>query len=428
MARFEEQDFDEKRLARRARRKKSQLVAYITVGVIFLVFVGAIVFGIHILRKSIVQKPQGKQPDVQVEEETETEPAVIETPTEPPEVQEYTQEEIMDEVLGSIISEMTLEDKVAGLFLVTPEQLTGVDTAVKAGTGTQEALSAYAVGGVIYAPKNIKSADQIKEMLQTTATMSKYPIFTVLSEQAATADSVVSTLGMGPDAEITDSQTAMDAGGKAGTELFKNGFNFAITPDLEVTEGGRLGADIDTVKELSATYIAGLQEMGVTSCGYLFPLKGDTASGMATSDATREDLVINEYEVFKNAIDSGIGAMMVSNISLPQLTGDNTPACLSEKIVQDELRGALGFNGLVITAPLNEKAVTEYYTSKDAAIAAIKAGADMIYIPESFEEAYAGLLAEVQDGNISEERINESLRRIYSIKYADRISQISTGG
>ena len=428
MARFEEQDYDEKRLARRARRKKSQLVAYITVGVIFLVFVGAIVFGIHILRKSIVQKPQDKQPDVQVEEETETEPAVIETPTEPPEVQEYTQEEIMDEVLGSIISEMTLEDKVAGLFLVTPEQLTGVDTAVKAGTGTQEALSAYAVGGVIYAPKNIKSADQIKEMLQTTATMSKYPIFTVLSEQAATADSVVSTLGMGPDAEITDSQTAMDAGGKAGTELFKNGFNFAITPDLEVMEGGRLGADIDTVKELSATYIAGLQEMGVTSCGYLFPLKGDTASGMATSDATREDLVINEYEVFKNAIDSGIGAMMVSNISLPQLTGDNTPACLSEKIVQDELRGALGFNGLVITAPLNEKAVTEYYTSKDAAIAAIKAGADMIYIPESFEEAYAGLLAEVQDGNISEDRINESLRRIYSIKYADRISQISTGG
>ena len=428
MARFEEQDFDEKRLARRLRRKKSQLAAYITVGVIFLVFVGAIVFGIHILRKSIVQKPQDEQPDVQVEEETETEPAVIETPTEPPEVQEYTQEEIMDEVLGSIISEMTLEDKVAGLFLVTPEQLTGVDTAVKAGTGTQEALSAYAVGGVIYAPKNIKSADQIKEMLQTTATMSKYPIFTVLSEQAATADSVVSTLGMGPDAEITDSQTAMDAGGKAGTELFKNGFNFAITPDLEVTEGGRLGADIDTVKELSATYIAGLQEMGVTSCGYLFPLKGDTASGMATSDSTREDLVINEYEVFKNAIDSGIGAMMVSNISLPQLTGDNTPACLSEKIVQDELRGALGFNGLVITAPLNEKAVTEYYTSKDAAIAAIKAGADMIYIPESFEEAYAGLLAEVQDGNISEDRINESLRRIYSIKYADRISQISTGG
>lgn len=428
MARFEEQDFDEKRLARRLRRKKSQLAAYITVGVIFLVFVGAIVFGIHILRKSIVQKPQDKQPDVQVEEETETEPAVIETPTEPPVVQEYTQEEIMDEVLGSIISEMTLEDKVAGLFLVTPEQLTGVDTAVKAGTGTQEALSAYAVGGVIYAPKNIKSADQIKEMLQTTATMSKYPIFTVLSEQAATADSVVSTLGMGPDAEITDSQTAMDAGGKAGTELFKSGFNFAITPDLEVTEGGRLGADIDTVKELSATYIAGLQEMGVTSCGYLFPLKGDTASGMATSDATREDLVINEYEVFKNAIDSGIGAMMVSNISLPQLTGDNTPACLSEKIVQDELRGALGFNGLVITAPLNEKAVTEYYTSKDAAIAAIKAGADMIYIPESFEEAYAGLLAEVQDGNISEDRINESLRRIYSIKYADRISQISTGG
>lgn len=428
MARFEEQDFDEKRLARRARRKKSQLAAYITVGVIFLLFVGAVVFGIHILRKSLGSKPQAEQAPPEEVTQTTEEPAVIETPEETPEVQEYTEDELMDEVLGSIISEMTLEDKVAGLFLVTPEQLTGVDTAVKAGTGTQEALSAYAVGGVIYAPKNIKSTDQIKEMLETTATMSKYPIFTVLSEQSAAADSVKSTLGTGPDAEITDSQSSMEAGNKAGAELFKNGFNFAVTPDMEVSEEGGFGADIDTVKELTGAYTTGLQDAGITACGYLFPAKGDTASGMATSEATREDLVVNEYEVFKNAIDSGIGAMMVSNISLPELTGDNTPACLSDKIIEDELRGALGFNGVVVTAPLNEKAVTEYYTSKDAAIAAIKAGADMLYIPENFEEAYAGLLAEVQDGNISEERINESLRRIYTIKYADRVSSISSGG
>ena len=428
MARFEEQDFDEKRLARRARRKRSQLVAYITLGVIFVVIIGILIFGIHMLRKTLGNRPAEQEAAVEASEEVSAEPAVIETPQEEQEVPEYTEEELMDEVLGNILSEMTLEDKVAGLFLVTPEQLTGVDTAVKAGTGTQEALGKYAVGGVIYAPKNIKSADQIKEMLDTTATMSKYPIFTVLSQQSAVADSVKTTLGTEPEAEITDTETAMNAGSKAGTELFKNGFNFAITPDMEVSEEAMFGADIETVKELSCAYMTGIQQAGVTSCGYLFPLKGDTASGMAVSEATREDLVVGEYDVFKNAIDSGIGAMMVSGVSLPELTGDNTPACLSDKIIEDELRGALGFNGIVITAPLNDKAVTEYYTSKDAAIAAIKAGADMIYIPENFEEAYAGLLAEVQDGNISEERINESLRRIYSIKYADRVGQISTGG
>ena len=428
MARFEEQDFDEKRLARRARRKRSQLVAYITLGVIFVVIIGILIFGIHMLRKTLGNRPAEQEAAVEASEEVSAEPAVIETPQEEQEVQEYTEEELMDEVLGNILSEMTLEDKVAGLFLVTPEQLTGVDTAVKAGTGTQEALGKYAVGGVIYAPKNIKSADQIKEMLETTASMSKYPIFTVLSQQSAVADSVKTTLGTEPEAEITDAETAMNAGSKAGTELFKNGFNFAITPDMEVSEEAMFGADIEMAKELSGAYMTGIQQAGVTSCGYLFPLMSDTASGMAVSEATREDLVTGEYEVFKNAIDSGIGAMMVSDISLPELTGDNTPACLSDKIIEDELRGALGFNGIVITAPLNDKAVTEYYTSKDAAIAAIKAGADMIYIPENFEEAYAGLLAEVQDGNISEERINESLRRIYSIKYADRVGQISTGG
>ena len=428
MTRFDEQDFDEKRLARRARRKKSQLVAYITVGAIFLVLVGLLIFGIHMLKKTFGGRTQPEEVSSEATEAESEEPAVIETPEETEEVQEYTEDELMDEVLGSILSEMTLEDKVAGLFLVTPEQLTGVDTAVKAGSGTQDALSKYAVGGIVYAPKNIKSTEQIQEMLSKTAEVSKYPIFTILSEQSATADSVKSTLGTGPDADIVDAQTAMDAGNKAGSELFKNGFNFAITPDMEISEEGQFGADIETIRELTSSYAIGLQDAGVTSCGYLFPLKGDTASAMATSEATREDLVINEYEVFKNAIDSGIGAMMVSNISLPELTGDNTPACLSEKIVEDELRGALGFEGIVITAPLNEKAVTEYYTSKDAAIAAVKAGADMIYIPENFEEAFAGLLAEVQDGNISEERINESLRRIYSIKYADKISRISSGG
>jgi beta-N-acetylhexosaminidase len=122
-----------------------------------------------------------------------------------------------------------------------------------------------------------------------------------------------------------------------------------------------------------------------------------------------------------------MGAIMVTNASFPQVAGDNTPACLSSVMIGEELRGTLGFEGVVITAPLNEGAITEYYTSAEAAVAAINAGADMICVPENFEESYQGLLEAVQSGSISEERINESLRRIYRIKYADRIDQISAG-
>ncbi len=425
MARLEDQDLDERRLARRQRRKKSQLVAYITLGTIFVLIAGLIVFGIHMLSKTFAAKPQAQEEVAESVDESSQEVMTIETPQETQEVVEYSEEQLLSEVMESILAEMTLEDKVAGLFIVTPEQLTGVETAVKAGSGTQEALAQYAVGGVAYAPKNIKSTDQIKEMLTTTGTMSKYPVFTILSQQAGASDSIRSTLGLSSVSELEDEKAAKDSGLAAGGELFKNGFNFAIFPDMIVAEDNPFGDDFDRVKELTAAYAEGVQEAGVVSCGYLFPVRGDTVSGMSANEATRDELVVKDYEVFKNAIDRGIEAIMVSNVSLPGVVGDNTPASLSGKMIQEELRGTLGFEGIVITAPLNEKAITEYYTSKEAAIEAISAGADMIYIPENFTEAYEGLLSEVRDGSLSEERINESLRRIYSIKYADRVGQIS---
>ena len=102
------------------------------------------------------------------------------------------------------------------------------------------------------------------------------------------------------------------------------------------------------------------------------------------------------YVMFKDAIDSGLLAVMMSNVSLPQVAGDNTPASLSKAMIEDELRNGLGFNGIVVTGPLSDAAIVDYYTSEQAAVAAIKAGADMIYLPEDFKAAYDGLLAAVQ--------------------------------
>jgi beta-N-acetylhexosaminidase len=115
------------------------------------------------------------------------------------------------------------------------------------------------------------------------------------------------------------------------------------------------------------------------------------------------------------------------NASFPNVIGDNTPASLSSVMIEDELRGVLGFDGIVISGALNEGAITEYYTSDQAAVMAVKAGADMVFLPEDFETAYNGLLEAVNSGEISENRINESLSRIYSIKYADRVEEITKG-
>ena len=113
--------------------------------------------------------------------------------------------------------------------------------------------------------------------------------------------------------------------------------------------------------------------------------------------------------------------IMVGHISLPQVVGDNTPASMSSVVIADLLRGQLGFNGVVITDAMDMKAITEYYGADEAAIMALRAGADMILMPEDFELAFEGVITAVQDGTISEERINDSLTRVYRIKYADSV-------
>ena len=113
--------------------------------------------------------------------------------------------------------------------------------------------------------------------------------------------------------------------------------------------------------------------------------------------------------------------MMVSHISAPNVTGDNTPASLSSKMITEILRGQLGYQGIVITDAMNMKAITEYYTSADAAVMALQAGADMILMPENYEEAYNGVLEAVNNGTLTEERIDESLKRIFRIKCKDKV-------
>ena len=125
--------------------------------------------------------------------------------------------------------------------------------------------------------------------------------------------------------------------------------------------------------------------------------------------------------MFKAAIDAGANMIMVGHMAAPSLVGDNTPSSMSSVIVTDILRDELGFEGVIITDAMDMSAISEYYESDHAAIMALKAGCDMILMPDDYEAAYNGVLQAVKDGVISEERVNDSLRRIYRIKLADKV-------
>ncbi len=426
----------DRREYRRARRKRNQLIAIIVVIVAGLALVAGGIFGVTRLMKHLNDKKHTEELQAQLEELAESEPAVVEAPAEEP--QELTSDDYLNQIADTCIAEMSLENKVAGLFMITPESLTGVDMVIQAGDTTKQKLSEYPVGGLIYFSKNIKSADQLKEMLDTTRNTMIYPVFLAVDEEGGSVSRVAGAglaENVGDMSEIgstCDPEKAKEVGTTIGTYLSQSGFNVDFAPVADVVSaenaviGNRsFGSDPNVVGTMVAAEVQGLQESGVSACLKHFPGIGDTTTDThdekTVSEKTLEDMQQNDLPAFQAGIDAGADFVMVSHMSLPNVVGDDTPCSLSGTVINDLLRNQLGYDGIVITDALDMSAITDSYSSAEAAVKAIEAGADMLLMPENFEEAYQGVLEAVQNGTISEERINESLKRIYRVKYRDRI-------
>lgn len=443
MAEQEENREVSRREIRRKRRKRNQIIAYVSVAVFAIACLVGIGWGVNSVMGMISDKKQEAELAKKLAEKQETEAqATVEEETIA-ETESCTEDDLLKEVVDSVMSEMTLEDKVAGLFFVTPEALTGVDKAVKAGEGTKEALAEYPVGGLIYFDKNIQSEEQLKEMIATTGTMAKYPLFFGVDEEGGSVarlagSDALSIENVGPMGAIGasgDTSKAYEAGKTIGTYLSTYGINVDFAPVADVltdpenkTIGDRsFGTDSAMAGQMAAQAAAGLQEAGVSACLKHFPGLGgttvDTHDKLAESGRTLEEMQAGELLGFQPGIENGVDFVMVSHLSVPDVTGDSTPSSLSGVMISDVLRGTLGYDGIVITDALNMGAITKGYSSADAAVKAITAGADMLLMPESFKEAYQGILEAVQNGTISEERIDQSIKRIYHVKYRNVLSQ-----
>lgn len=426
---------DERREFRRKRRHRNQVIAYAAVFCMIAAAAAGVVAGVKLFAEhDSAQEQESVQniADILGEED----PIEIQVPEES--IPELTAEEKLDEMVDAGIEVMPLEDKVAGLFMVTPEAITGVTTAVQAGEGTREALNKYAVGGIVYFAKNIQSEAQLKEMISNTQLYSKYPLFIGVDEEGGTVSRIAdSGLAARVDSaqaigQTLDAANAYQAGSTIGAYLSNLGFNldFAPVADLANVENSVMaarayGSDAASAAPFVTNMMLALKEQNITACLKHFPGLGstseDTHNGLAVSNRTAEEFRAEEFAVFQAGIDAGADMIMVGHMAAPSLTGDNTPASMSSAVVTDILRNELGFDGVIITDAMNMSAISEYYEADHAAILALKAGCDMILMPDDFELAYNGVLQAVQDGVISEERINDSLRRIYRIKYADRV-------
>lgn len=342
--------------------------------------------------------------------------------------------------VDSLLESMSMEEKVLQLFMVTPEALTGVDEVYAAGSRTQEAINRYPVGGIVYFKQNLKTPDQVVDMITRTQKYSRDRIGVNLLIGVDEEGGQVTRIGgrkefgipsienMSEIGAAGDPARAYEVGVQLGDYLSKLGFNLDFAPVADVLTNPEntvvakrsFGSDGAVTAAFVTEEVRGLQSRGVSAVLKHFPGHGGTAGdsheGYAYTERTLDELMAEDLVPFKEGIDAGVRFVMAAHISAPNVTGDDTPASLSGTMITGILREKLGFDGVVITDALNMGAITQHYGSAEAAVNALSAGADMLLMPENFEEAYNGVLTAVRNGTIGEERLNQSVRRILTVK------------
>ncbi len=192
-------------------------------------------------------------------------------------------------------------------------------------------------------------------------------------------------------------------------------------PDNPIINVRSYGEDPDIVSRLGLSFIRGMQDAGVIATAKHFPGHGDTDidshNDLPVLNFTRSRLDNLEFIPFKNAIDSGVMSVMIAHLSLPAVDDENfLPASLSAKLIDGILIKEMGFKGLVVTDALNMKGIVKHFSAEEVALKCVNAGVDLILMPQGETKTINAIENAVINGSISEERINQSVKKILDAK------------
>lgn len=359
-----------------------------------------------------------------------------------PEQEEPTAEEIEAQKVEEVLQGLTAEQKVAQLFCVRPESLTGASAVTAADEAFREALAARPVGGICFFGKNLQDPGQTEELLAAVKSVSSaaagLETFCCVDEEGGTVARIANNAAFGianvgdmrDIGDAGDADAARSAAVTIGTYLKELGFTLDFAPDADICSNPEsqtmarrsFGTTADVVAPMVAAQVEGFLSCGIGCCAKHFPgigaATGDSETEPIVSEKTEDEMAEEELVPFQSAMAAGVPVIMVGHLSCPNITGTMAPASLSPEIVGGILRERLGFSGLIITDSLEMGAVAEDYTSAESALAAIKAGVDMVLMPADFDAAYAAVLDAVSAGDIEGDRLDDSVRRIIRAKRA----------
>lgn len=336
------------------------------------------------------------------------------------------QESSLDAEVEKLLSSMTLKEKVGQMVMIG---IHGTDV-------TEDSLfmlHQYHIGGIILFDRNMESQEQVKLLnahLQEQAG-EKVPLFIAVDEEGGAVARMKDKLPPPPAAqeigETGDPANAKKWAVKTAQALKAIGFNvnFAPVADLGTGRGRSFGDNPAMVSEFLYEAASGYEEEGLIYCLKHFPGLGrgtvDPHLDSTIVDASREDILSWDVIPFQAIIQEKNPSnffVMVNHATFPQLE-EGTPASISRVIQTEILRKELGYQGVIITDDIAMGALSKYYKPTDVAMRAVNAGTDIVLSCHEYQtgtDVYLRLLDAAEKGEISEERINESLRRILRVK------------
>lgn len=360
---------------------------------------------------------------------------------------------LSDRDLNGMIKKMTLEEKVGQMIMPSFRKWQDRDV-TEINDEIARTIKEYHLGGAILFRENVVGTEQtarLVDQLQNAA--GDIPLLIAIDQEGGRVVRLQSGTTMPGNMALGAAGSPEDtyAVGKAiGEELDALGINVNMAPVLDVNVNPdnpvigirSFGSDSQLVADMGVAYVNGLHDAGIIATVKHFPGHGDTDvdSHLGLPSVPHDLTRLKEVELkpFQQAFNQKVDMVMTAHVTFPAI--DNTraisrldgqeisiPATLSYQVLTGLVRDEMGFDGVIITDALEMKAIADHFGPQEAALRAIKAGADIALMPADLDQAYQGLLAEVKSGEIPESRIDQSVKRLIRLKLAGGIVKISGG-
>jgi len=336
-------------------------------------------------------------------------------------------------IFKKLISKMSLEEKIGQMFQVG---FSGAEIT----SGISDMIRDYHVGGIIYFRRNIKSLRQVFKLSNELQAISinqrvGLPLMISTDQEGGIVHRLIGGTHF-PGSMVLGATKNIELAERMGQAIAKElktvGINMDFAPVLDVNCNSlnpvigvrSFGEEPFWVAKLGVAFIKGVQAEGVIACGKHFPGYGDTVADphltLPVVKHDRNHLEKVEFYPFMQAIQAGVDSIMTAHVCFPSIEPkEDIPSTLSYNVLTNLLRKELGYTGIIITDCMEMKAIADGFGTSEGAIMSIKAGSDIVLVSHSInkqKQAIEMVVEAVRKGEISEERINQSVLRILQLK------------